>query len=78
MTPAVPATIAQIVRCHAHQNPADYGRPFIADPPSWELEPVFPHSREVLHDTPLYTEFCDRCGCSHGPASSMPPLEESP
>ena len=64
--------IDMIRRCHKHQNPADYQRPFIPDPTSGELEPVWSHDREVLQSTELFTEQCARCGCSHGPPAWAP------
>ena len=64
--------IAMLIRCYVRQHPQDYERPFIPDPTSAELEPVWSHDREVLQTTEHFTEDCARCGCSHGPPAWSP------
>jgi hypothetical protein len=60
-------TQAMIRACHRRQWPTEYGRPFIPEPSSEELQAVRPAAwPDLVSAGVAWSTYCDRCGCDHG------------
>ena len=67
--------VGMIRLCYQHQWPADYGRPFIADPNTSELFDVTPQRFDAWPwSMESFTTWCPTCQCDHGP-QALPPVE---
>lgn len=68
-------TLTIIRDCHRHQWPEMYSDVKVPYPSTQELLPIYPPRTEerVPGFYPLFTTFCDRCGCDHGLGPAEPP-----